>query len=138
MDIKEFRGEYRWLSNFWPCKINFEGLVFNSVEAAYVASKTKDIEIRKQVQKLSSPADCKRFGRKIKLRSDWNIVKLEMMEGFLRQKFYKGSVLAIKLKNTGHCKIEEGNKWNDTFWGICNGIGENNLGKLIMKIRKEL
>jgi predicted NAD-dependent protein-ADP-ribosyltransferase YbiA (DUF1768 family) len=36
----------------------------------------------------------------------------------------------------GH--IEEGNWWNDTFWGVCRGKGHNNLGKLIMQIRGEL
>ncbi len=32
----------------------------------------------------------------------------------------------------------EGNTWRDTFWGIYEGKGENNLGKLLMKIREEL
>lgn len=25
----------------------------------------------------------------------------------------------------------------DTYWGCVNGIGENNLGKILMKLRKE-
>jgi predicted NAD-dependent protein-ADP-ribosyltransferase YbiA (DUF1768 family) len=42
------------------------------------------------------------------------------------------------LKATGDEELVEGNWWNDTFWGVCNGVGENNLGKLLMKIRAEL
>lgn len=138
MDILEFQGEYRWLSNFWPCSVSLEGMQFNSVEAAYVAAKTTDVAVRKQVQELEKPGDCKRFGRGIKLRHDWENVKLQVMEELLRQKFTKGSVLASKLVATGTVKIEEGNKWGDTFWGVCKGKGNNHLGKLLMKIRAEL
>lgn len=42
------------------------------------------------------------------------------------------------LINTGDAELIEGNSWGDTFWGECNGIGENNLGKILMKIRKEI
>jgi predicted NAD-dependent protein-ADP-ribosyltransferase YbiA (DUF1768 family) len=35
-------------------------------------------------------------------------------------------------------ELVEGNWWNDTFWGVCRGDGENNLGKIIMKVRDEL
>jgi len=34
-----------------------------------------------------------------------------------------------KLLSTGNCEIQEGNYWGDTFWGVCKGKGENNLGK---------
>lgn len=138
MDILEFQGDYRWLSNFWPCSVSLEGMQFNSVEAAYVAAKTTDAAVRKQVQELAKPGDCKRFGRGIKLRHDWETVKLQVMEELLRQKFTKGSALASKLIATGTSKIEEGNRWGDTFWGVCRGEGSNHLGKLLMKIRTEL
>ena len=44
------------------------------------------------------------------------------------------------LLETGNEYIQEGNWWNDTFWGFClkTNTGENKLGKLIMKIRNEL
>ena len=32
----------------------------------------------------------------------------------------------------------EGNTWNDTFWGVCNGQGQNWLGKILMLVRSEL
>ena len=59
------------------------------------------------------------------------------MEHFLTLKFsipkFKKLLLA-----TGDRYIEETNTWGDTFWGVCNGKGENNLGKIIMKIRDTL
>jgi hypothetical protein len=39
-----FHNEYRFLSNFYPAEVSFEGLVFPTVEHAYVAAKTTDID----------------------------------------------------------------------------------------------
>jgi ribA/ribD-fused uncharacterized protein len=136
--ILEFKDEFRWLSNFWPCRVIFEGLEFDSVEAAYVAAKTKDINLRKAVQKLRTSGECKRFGRSIDLRHDWNDVRIDIMTNLIRQKFALGSELAAKLISTNSAEIIEGNSWNDTFWGVCRGKGENNLGKIIMMVRDEL
>ena len=38
------------------------------------------------------------------------------------------------------CNLIEGNtwEWSRTFWGVCNGSGENHLGRLLMKVREEL
>lgn len=32
----------------------------------------------------------------------------------------------------------EGNDWGDTFWGMVDGEGENNLGKILMRVREEI
>lgn len=136
-DIFEFQGEYRWLSNFWPCSVELDGLAFNSVEAAYVAAKTTDVEIRKKIQSLKTAGECKRFGRTIELREDWEDIKLDVMYKLLVQKF-SNKELARKLLDTGDRHIQEGNNWNDKFWGVCKGVGENHLGKLIMKVRSDL
>lgn len=138
MDILHFNGEHRWLSNFWPCSVELGGMHFNSVEAAYVASKTLCMETRKKVQALEKPGDCKRFGRTLKLRDDWDVVKIDIMRDLIRQKFSQGSELGERLVSTGDCQIVEGNTWGDTFWGVCRGLGENHLGKLIMERRREL
>ena len=138
-DILEFQNENRWLSNFAPVKVMFNGLIFPSVEHAYVAAKFDDINLQKEVQKLPNAGDAKKFGRKNKdaVAKDFDEVKLTIMKKLLMQKFnqspYRGKLLA-----TGNCHIEEGNHWNDTFWGVCKGKGENNLGKIIMAIRTDL
>jgi predicted NAD-dependent protein-ADP-ribosyltransferase YbiA (DUF1768 family) len=59
------------------------------------------------------------------------------MEDLLRQKF-QNPYLKNKLLATGNAEIEETNSWGDVFWGICKGVGENHLGKILMKIRSEL
>lgn len=48
--------------------------------------------------------------------------------------------VAKKMMETGDMPIIEGNTWKDTFWGIDihTGQGENNLGRILMEVRKEL
>ena len=87
---------------------------------------------------LSIVGDTKRAGRNVKLRPDWDQVKLSIMENLVRQKFTNNLILKKRLLDTGSQEIQEGNAWNDTFWGVCRGQGQNNLGKIIMKIRDEL
>lgn len=134
--IDKFDGEYRWLSNFWPCAISFNGLVFSSLEAAYVAAKTDDPTEIMYINTLT-PGQAKKYGRTLELRPDWDEVKVYAMLFLLRKKFKKGSDLAKMLDATGDAELIEGNTWGDTFWGVCNGIGENNLGKLLMQVREE-
>lgn len=59
------------------------------------------------------------------------------MKDLVFQKF-KNEELKIKLLQTGNEELIEGNTWGDKFWGICNGVGENNLGKILMEIRQFL
>ena len=54
------------------------------------------------------------------------------------EKFSCNFYLLHKLLTTGDAKIVEGNTWGDTFWGVCGGVGENHLGKVLMRIRAEL
>ena len=39
-EIDYFRKEYEFLSNFYPTKISFDGILYRSSEAAYQAQKT--------------------------------------------------------------------------------------------------
>ena len=134
--IDSFDGKYRFLSNFYNSKVIYEGLEYLSIEAAFQAAKTTDIMERLAFTKYD-PSQAKKEGRRIKLRSDWEKIKLGVMENLVRQKFNQPS-FKEKLIGTGNEELVEGNWWNDTFWGVCNGEGQNNLGKILMKIRKEI
>lgn len=135
--INEFRGEYRFLSNFYPAEVELDGLSYPTVEHAYQAAKTDNMLLRTMIRS----SDClraKSIGRGVRLRRNWNDMKLEIMERLLRQKFAPGSILAQCLLDTGKAHLVEGNTWDDSYWGVCGGTGENHLGKLLMKIRREL
>jgi len=140
--ITSFQGDYRFLSNFWPCYIAWEGLVYPSLEHAYAASKMDDRSIKMMIQSCATPGDAKEYlaGHDIKPAMSWTIQKkLLVMETLLFLKFGgKEPLLTKALMATGNAELIEGNTWDDTFWGVCNGEGENNLGKLLMKVRQSL
>lgn len=139
--ISGFRGDYRFLSNFFPVVVEYDGALYPSVENAYQAAKTFDLVLRTNFVSISA-SKSKRMGRLLQLRPDWEDVKLSVMENLLRQKFKTGSNLRSMLMATSGKQIIEGNDWCDNFWGSCNctnckSDGQNHLGKLLMKIRDE-
>jgi ribA/ribD-fused uncharacterized protein len=136
--ISEFKGEYRFLSNFWPCQIYYEGMVYQSVEHAYQAAKTTNVYVRRQIADMPKPSMAKRLGKTIPLRDDWENVKFHVMLSLVYYKFAFNKELREKLLATGTEELQEGNTWGDTFWGVCNGVGENKLGKILMLVRGAL
>lgn len=79
------------------------------------------------------------MSRNIKLVDDWEERKLFVMTLCLQQKFSQ-EPYKTKLLQTGDRYIQEGNMWNDKFWGVClkTNKGKNTLGKIIMIIRENL
>lgn len=136
--IDYFEDEYRFLSNFWPCPVMYDGIIYPSSEHAFVAAKTTDESLRKIVLVTESPGQAKRIGRQFKLRDNWEEIKIWIMKEIVTDKFNRNPDLAEKLLATGAKYLEEGNWWNDRFWGVCNGFGQNNLGKILMEVREEL
>lgn len=141
--IMEFKGEYAFLSNFYPVVVYFEDVNYPTVEHAYAASKSKEGMYRYRISQLKAEeaGKAKRMGRKCKLREDWDLVKISIMKRLLMQKFSYED-FREKLLATGDKTIVEGNYWHDNFWGTCRcGKGEcgyhgkNMLGKLIMEVR---
>jgi len=145
--IDKFEGRYRFLSNFYPCEIEHKGIIYNSVETYYIAMKVTDMQLisgvyytaadfRKIISKMN-PSEAKKLGKKVKLRTDWENKKLDFMNWAVREKF-KNEELSNLLLSTGDQELIEGNWWGDTFYGVCNGKGENNLGKILMAVRDEI
>jgi len=134
--IDKFDGEFDFLSNFFELShpVIFNGIKFFTVENAFQAAKTLDKEIQLKFVDLT-PGQAKRFGRKVLLRKDWEKVKEEIMFDLIFQKFSKSSTLKNLLIQTFPEELIEGNYWHDTFWGICEGVGENKLGNILMDIR---
>lgn len=139
--INSFRGKYFFLSNFYPCTVVYEGMTYPSVEHAFQAAKTLDIEVRKGFQVCPTPEEAKYCGRRVKLRGDWEDIKIEVMTSLVRDKFTRNIAhmdLRAALLDTGSAELEEGNNHRDKFWGTVKGSGRNELGKILMQIRTEL
>jgi ribA/ribD-fused uncharacterized protein len=135
--IRFFRGDYRFLSNFWPAPVMLDGVEYPTVEHAYQAAKVTDTRLRRIIQACERPGAAKYAGRKVQLRPDWDRIKVGMMRDLVTQKFSR-EPLRSQLLLTGSAILEEGNHWNDTFWGICNGEGHNMLGRILMEVRSGL
>lgn len=135
--ICKFDNEYAFLSNFYPCKVPYQGKTYKSSEAAYQAQKTSNIELRQEFETLSA-RDAKRRGRMLELRKDWEEVKDNIMYEICYSKFVNNPIIARKLIATKDAELVEGNTWFDTYWGVCNNVGLNKLGQTLMKVREEM
>ena len=139
-EIREFKDQYRFLSNFWPASVEYDGVVYPSVESAYQAAKTLDLPARRQFEDCA-PSSAKRRGSRLVLRPDWEDVKLEVMTELVTKKFSCNSELREKLLATEDALLIEGNWWEDTFWGVSpvrSNKGTNWLGMILMEVRDML
>ena len=88
--IKEFKGQYRFLSNFYPLEypIRFNGFEFWTSEHLYVALKvTQDAGLQQIIASFETPGKAKKYGRNLNIRHDWEEIKFRCMRFALTQKF---------------------------------------------------
>lgn len=140
MSISSFSGKYRFLSNFWLVTVHLDGVPYPSVEHAYQAAKfAPESELRALIHGAVSPARAKEIAKRNqdKMLPDYHEHKLPVMEALLREKFAHAH-LRQQLLDTGEFPLIEGNTWGDTFWGVCKGVGQNHLGRLLMRIRADI
>ena len=141
--ITVFDGEFAFLSNFYSSPITISGETYPTVEHAFQAFKTYDIEERKKIAAAPTPGKAKRMGRNVVLRPDWEEIKEDIMAICLKAKFNIPE-LRDKLLATGDEELIEGNTWHDNTWGNCvcqkcqDIPGRNMLGMLLMKLRTEI
>ena len=146
--IEKFEGRWRFLSNFYPVEIEHQGIRYPSVEHYYVSMKCNNEQMlqgrhytigdfREMIARIPSPGIVKKIGQQMQVRKDWNEKKLDFMNWAVREKF-KNEDLKELLISTEDMTLIEGNSWQDFFWGVCNGKGENHLGKILMKVRDEI
>lgn len=138
--IDSFTGDYAFLSNYYPCSIDINGIHYTSSEAAFQSFKTTDPELRKLFAKCN-PAEAKKLGRQIELRPDWEDIKVLIMMSVCVAKFVQNSDLSTKLIQTEDAILIEGNTWHDNYWGDCRCPrckdiqGINALGTILMLVR---
>lgn len=133
-----FRGEYYFLSNMSPSPItmNIDGKTchFTCAEAAFQAHKCPwNPSLFENIDGYVA----KKLGRSVGIKdiAAWNTGRIEVMKQVVARKFLQNPDLAEKLKSTMPQHLVEDNTWDDTFWGICNGQGENHLGQILEEIR---
>lgn len=146
--IGSFNGRYRFLSNFYMCPVEYQGIVYPSSEHAYQAAKTLDVDARQKIAALETANESKKAGQIVEKQPGWEEMKVQVMEEIVLLKFQQNGDLRLKLLGTGLQELVEGNTWHDTFWGVCHGgrrcscksepNGRNELGQILMRVRTQL
>jgi len=136
--IKGFFGKYRFLSNFYPCEVWFEGIKYKSTETAYQSAKI--LPHARQSFVHMSDTDSKNAWKQFSLKDrtpNWENIKYDIMREVIFQKFLRNKELRNKLISTRNKYLEELNHWHDEYYGVCihTNTGENNLGIILMNTR---
>lgn len=135
--VSGFVGEYAWLSNYYPCPVTYEGRSYLSSEAAYHASKFPE-EQRDAFTTLGAD-ESKKLSRRLTVDPAWwDARKRRVMREIMVAKFSQNPDLGQKLQATGDRELIELNWWNDQYWGVFQGQGDNVLGQVLMDVRAEL
>ena len=136
--ITEFQEQNRFLSNFYLVDIKWQGKIWPSTEHIYQAMKTKSSERQEKIRLAVSPYKAKKMGQETELRPLWDELKFAFMYIIVNEKFRQCADLRQLLLDTGDEELQEGNTWGDVYWGVCEGVGINCLGRILMEIRSTL
>lgn len=134
---------YGCFSNFSPHHINIDGAYWATVEHYYQAQKfvgSVDAAIIPLIHTAQTPEQAAALGRDChrRLRTDWDIVKTEVMKKAVFQKFLIHVEIRQVLLDTNEELLVE-NSPCDYFWGCgADQSGHNHLGKILMCVRNEL
>ena len=143
-DILEFKNEYDFLSNMYPCEVTYKGITYKCSEAAFQAQKYNSEGIKKEFAEYDGKqakwhggprGDHKLTKEEV---SSWNDRRISVMEEVVKAKFEQNQDLKKKLMETGNAMIYEGRAFRpDRFWGINLKTmeGQNHLGIILMNLR---
>lgn len=131
--------KWTYLSPFSAHEVAIYDVVYKTVEHAYQALRMKP-EARAEIMNSTSPLEAWRRAQAAKENNmiDESVDKLELMEKIFRSKLQQHSDVREILEATGNQELQ---KIYDTdyYWGTgADGSGENQMGKLWMKLRAEL
>lgn len=127
-----FKYSNWYLSNMFPCEVRTNRYVFKCVESAFQACKCPE-----RVEEFINlnGYEAKKLGKQVQLRPDWEQVKDKYMYNLVKRKFDQNAHLRHRLMFETSGLITEDNTWNDTYWGVCRGKGQNKLGIILTNIR---
>ena len=144
MDIPNYINSVFCLDNFSAFSVVIDGIEYKTSEHAFQALKfiKTDKKVYEMVKNSPSPYEARDLAHKYKLNRDpnWSDKKYEIMEFVLTQKALQNDFVRDKLLATKDVNIiEDCGDDDDKDWGCgIDGTGQNNLGKIWMKIRSKL
>lgn len=136
---KEF-GELGYLANYSNHGFTIDGVYYKTVEHYYQAMKFDNDEIRNKIIKAETPKEASNIGRdrNNKRIDNFKDIKNEVMFNGILEKFRQNRDIAYKLVETRNRDIAEATI-DEYYWGIGkNKSGENNIGKILVKVRERI
>lgn len=134
--ISYFDDNFDFLSNLFMTPVEYDGVIYPSAEHAFQASKVSSEDEREKIRNLSSSMKAKVIGKTLKPEKEWEDDKYNKMYCICLNKFKNNDELKNQLISTKSLNLVNGGE--DSYWGVNKDSGENNLGKILMQIRKEL
>ena len=158
--IKEFRGPYRFCSNFFTTKQRlvygemYDKIIidYNSNEHFFQANKAKGWVQHRAIANAPTPAIARSMGSrkgytmpdgtlfKVDLKDNWDELRDPIMTIGVDAKFDQNVTIAKLLVSTYPEELQEGNWWGDDYWEVSfkTKKGLNKLGKITMNKRDML
>lgn len=141
LKIESFSGYFEFLSNNYFSPVYNEGILYPSVSHAFQASRSSDELTKKAILNAENLFVVGKIAKRIEDPEDWHLKRLKIMEKLLRDKFRRSKELIEKLKATFPKELvmsyEEETSGN-LFWGNVNSKGQNQIGRILMKIRNDI
>lgn len=136
-EILQFKEEFAFLANEYPAKIDYEGVVYPCAASAFLAAGRADPAEKIKISRMNVDIAKMKYSRSMEEMQAQQ--QAAIMEEIVRLKFISHPELAEKLMETGDKRLVNGGK-NKKTWGVnlITWEGENKLGVLLMKLRKEL
>lgn len=137
-----YNREFFCLDNFSSFGFVYQDTHYQTVEHAYQSLRFRGVapEVEKEIVECHSAYDAQRIahGHIERQSPTWNEDKVALMEQLLRAKLAQHPYVKKKLLGTADYLICEDSP-KDSFWGIGKDRnGQNQLGKLWMKLREEI
>ena len=141
LKITSFTGYFEFLHNNFMTPVYYEGSLYPSVTHAYHAARSTDETTRRAIINADSFHTVATIASRIQDPEDWPTRRLDIMERLVRDKFRRSKELQEKLKATEKRELimtYEDEKKGNFYWGMVNGKGQNQLGRILMKIRDDV
>ncbi|KAG0216489.1 hypothetical protein BGX28_000003 [Mortierella sp. GBA30] len=135
--------KYGEFSNFYFAPIVMDGKTWPTTEHYFQAQKFVHLEgqeYAEMIRMTDNPGNAAKMGRNRSwpLRTDWEIVKDDIMRTCVLQKFVQHPELTKVLLETGDRYLVEHTK-NDRYWADGgDGKGKNMLGIILMETRDKI
>jgi len=153
--ISQFKGRYEFLDPAYYCLAEYDGELYNSAEAAFLAAQFDSAYFRSMFRNPALPIwQARELAKKLQRRRDWTpALSLEVMRQITLDKFFRTPKLRAALLATYEEQIVAENNWHEQFWGCCTCAtrpgkygqrpscsepGRNNLGEVLMSVREQL